>query len=258
MVCYKDLDSILRRYAEVIKDTLWSSYTLAHVRKLKPLLDYLKNDSVGIRRMLDLGTGYGVLASIIADYLDVKEAYGVDVSRERIEWINKVLRPHGSGLVGVEADVCNALDFPPNYFDLVTSFGALEHVWCWDEVLENIKRVLRDGGYAMISVPNLGSWVNRIALLLGYQPRDLEISKKKVYGILPMYRTQSVVGHIKGATYRAFKEFLEDNGFHIVKSIPLYSNETLVVNIIDTMLRSPSLARRFIVLAKYIKDKKDV
>jgi len=55
-------------------------------------------------------------------------------------------------------------------------------------VLENIKKILADQGYFLISMPNLSSWVNRLALLLGYQPRDLEISTKKLYGVAPPYR----------------------------------------------------------------------
>jgi len=136
---------------------------------------------------------------------------------------------------------------------LVTSFGSLEHVMCWDEVLENVKNVLVDRGYFLVSMPNLGSWVNRLALLLGYQPRDLEISRKtrkKLYGVAPPYRNHGVVGHVKVATFKAFKEYLTDNGFEIVMARPLYSKQNLLINLIDKLLSTPSLSRRFIVLAR--------
>jgi SAM-dependent methyltransferase len=136
--------------------------------------------------------------------------------------------------------------------DLVTSFGAMEHVFCYDEIIEYVRRVLRDGGYLLVSMPNLSSWLNRITLPLGYQPRDLEISKQKLYGVLKHFRDHSPAGHVKLVTYKAFKEFLENNGFSIVTAKALYSKESILVNIIDFLLRNPSLGRRFIVLARKI------
>lgn len=133
---------------------------------------------------------------------------------------------------------------------LVTSFGSLEHTTCWDEVFENIKNSLVKGGYIIISMPNLASWVNRLALLLGYQPRDLEISGKKLYGVAPPFKTHGVVGHVKVATFKAFKEFLADSGFDIVMAKPLYSKTNPMINFLDRLLNTSSLSRRYIFLAR--------
>jgi len=115
-----------------------------------------------------------------------------------------------------------------------------------------VNNVLVNGGYFLVSMPNLGSWVNRLALLLGYQPRDLEISTKKLYGVAPPYGHE-VIGHVKVATFKAFKEYLMDNGFEIVIAKPLYNKQSLLINLIDKIFSTPALSRRFIVLARKIR-----
>jgi hypothetical protein len=89
-------------------------------------------------------------------------------------------------------------------------------------------------------------------LLLGYQPRDLEISRKKLYGVAPPYKNHGVAGHVKVATFRAFKEYLMDNGFEIVMAKPLYNKQNLLINLIDKLLFAPSLSRRFVILARKV------
>jgi hypothetical protein len=41
-----------------------------------------------------------------------------------------------------------------------------------------VRRVLREGGYLLITTPNLASWVNRLVMLLGYQPYNCEVSRR--------------------------------------------------------------------------------
>jgi len=91
-------------------------------------------------------------------------------------------------------------------------------------------------------------------LLLGYQPRDLEISTKKPYGIHRFYSKNIAIGHVKTATFRAFKEFLVDNDFKIIMAKPLYAKENFLINLIDKILSTPALSRRFYILAKKFKE----
>jgi hypothetical protein len=89
--------------------------------------------------------------------------------------------------------------------------------------------------------------------LLGYQPRDLEISRKKLYDVAPPFKNHNVVGHIKLATLNAFKEYLVDDGFEIVMTRPLYNKQSLLVNLVDKIFYTPSLSRRFVVLARKVR-----
>jgi len=238
----RQLTNLLIKYKAFIDKYSWSSYTLGSIEHLEPALIFLRSRTV-VRSMVDLGCGYGVLTCIVAEYLGAEEVWGVDIDDERLN-AEKPCK-----IVTVKHDLTKPLTMERK-FDLVTSFGVLEHLDDWDTFIDNAYTLLNKEGWLLLSVPNLGSWINRIALLLGYQPRDLEISSKRPYHVLPQYRGHPT-GHIKIATLGAIEEFLEDRGFKVVKVWPLYAKDNVVANVIDRILKPfPSLARRFIVLAQ--------
>jgi SAM-dependent methyltransferase len=247
-----DLEDIAKKYADLIDnpEVKSSSYSLNSLSMLKPELGYLKEK--GIRSMIDMGCGYGVLGVIIGEFLGAKKLYAVDVDEHRLSFLEKLKERSSMNIIPIRQDFTKPLDINEKV-DLLISLGALEHSAGWDEAFERIREVLIEGGYVLISMPNLGSWVNRLALLLGYQPRDLEISRKKLYGVAPPFKGHGTINHVKVATYRAFKEFLLDHGFEIVMATPLYSKQSLLINLIDRVLATPMLSRRFVVLAKLVK-----
>jgi SAM-dependent methyltransferase len=233
MLFYKHsiLKNILKKYEELLmnEEIRYSSYTLNATYMLEPILEHIRGE--GIRTMLDLGCGYGILTVIIAEFLGVKKVIAIDVDEVRLRYLTEIVikRADNIEFVTLQQDFSKPLNLSEKV-QLVTSFGSLEHATCWDEVFENIKNSLVKGGYIIISMPNLASWVNRLSLLLGYQPRDLEISGKRLYGVAPPFKTHGVVGHVKVATFKAFKEFLVDSGFDIVMAKPLYSKTNPMIN----------------------------
>ena len=82
----------------------------------------------------------------------------------------------------VKSDVTE-LKFPDNYFD-VAFFGELiEHIYDLPTFFNEVKRVLKPGGFLALSTPNLAAWYNRILLLIGkcpvnYQPTPLFYNNK--------------------------------------------------------------------------------
>jgi len=237
------LADLLAKYETFIDRYSWSSYTLGSVEHLEPALRFLKSRTV-IRSMVDLGCGYGVLTCIVAEYLGAEEVWGIDIDDERLN------SEKPCKIITLKHDLTKPISIERK-FDLATSFGVVEHLEDWDTFIANAYTPLKEGGWLLISAPNLGSWINRIALLLGYQPRDLEISAKKLYHVLPQYRGHPPVGHIKIATLGAMKGFLEDHGFKVVKAWSLYAKDNIIANVVDQILKPfPSLARRYIVLAQ--------
>lgn len=197
-------------------------------------------------RMLDLGCGYGGLTKYIATNLKIPDIYGVDINDLRLEQAKL------KGIHTYNLDLVSApLPFPDAFFDLVTSFGTMEHLVYFDNQLGESFRVLTKGGYMIIAMPNLASYVNRIALLFGYQPRDVEVSREFLPGVLPFYNHR-FVGHIHSATIVAVKQMLKHYGFHVVKvkpSFPYQSNK--LIKVVDKLFSPwPSLSRRFIILTK--------
>lgn len=200
--------------------------------------------------MIDLGCGYGDLTSYVARYLNIDNVCGVDIDTERL------LQAKTKGINTYKLDLNkDTLPFADGYFDLVTSFGALEHLIYFDNFFSESLRVLGKGGYIIVAMPNLASYINRIALLFGYQPRDVEISQNALPGTLPFYHYRSdFFGHIHSATLRAIKQMLGYYGFTIIKirSSSPYRNNKLVKVLDKIFSLSPRLSRRFIILGRKI------
>ncbi|MEM1914633.1 MAG: class I SAM-dependent methyltransferase [Candidatus Nezhaarchaeales archaeon] len=238
------LEEVLQKYRDLIDRHGWSSYTLMALNLLEPLLRELRKTE--LRNMIDLGCGYKVLTCIIAEYLNISEVYGVDVSEERLS----VETP--CNVITINADLTKSFShLVGKSFDLIVSLGVIEHLLDWDTFMENVVRLSHKGSFLLISAPNLGSWINRGLLLLGFQPRDLEISSKRLYGVAPLYKGHAPVGHVKVATLSAMRQFIESYGFRVVRVSSLYAKDNALTNIVDLLLKPfPSLARRYIILAQ--------
>ena len=99
---------------------------------------------------------------------------------------------------------------------LVTCFGVLAYLSLYDQVLAEAARVLEDGGWFLFSMPNLASHQNRLAILLGYQPSQVDVSSPyRGAGTLrkrPLNR-QGMPPLLHAATLRCMKELLDVYGF---------------------------------------------
>lgn len=135
--------------------------------------------------------------------------------------------------------------------DLVTAMEVIEHLINPDNMMKEVRRVLRPGGYFLLITPNLASWVNRIIFLLGHQPYNAEVSTVETFGVpLKLWKPS---GHIRPFTLRVLKEMLAFYGFRIidVKGSGDINPSNKAFKLLDSLLAyRPSLARRLIVLAK--------
>jgi len=208
--------------------------------------------------MLDMGCGFGALSQLIGNSLRFQDIYGVDIDDIRSSVAKR------RGLHVARCDLRQEqLPYPDDFFDLVMSFGVLYHIKILDHAISEANRVLKVGGCLAISTTNLSSWVNRLALLLGYQPRNLEISERGLFGVHGLYKQlytcTDPMGRISSFTLRALEEFLSFNGFSVLRRwgaglIPSPDRDPgTLIKMIDRILsKRPSLAVRYIVLAKKI------
>jgi ubiquinone/menaquinone biosynthesis C-methylase UbiE len=100
------------------------------------------------KRVLEVGCGTGLILKRVAGLTD--EAYGFDLSAGMLG------RTRERGLRTVQASATH-LPFPIGAFDLVYSFKVLAHVPDIDRALDEIARVTRRGGHAVLEFYNRNS-----------------------------------------------------------------------------------------------------
>lgn len=96
------------------------------------------------RKILEVGAGTG---DDIESVARLGEVYVLDINSDALDLIPDELV--------IEKKCCdvNKIPYPANYFDLVLLFDVLEHVEDDKKVMKEIRRVLRDGGHLILTVP---------------------------------------------------------------------------------------------------------
>jgi len=118
-------------------------------------------------RVLDVGTGFGMLALTLARRNPDVEIVGLDVSEQMIELGRALVERRGlSKRISFEKADAKKMPFPDGFFDAVISYGSLHHWVEPERVFDEINRVRKSTG--MIYVADLRRDQPRIPLWLLY------------------------------------------------------------------------------------------
>lgn len=170
--------------------------------RIKTSLKLTKRDPNA--KYLDIGCAVGLATRLIAKKIGTKEIYGLDIANIKQALDNDVK--------AIEFDLNSGeeLSFEDGFFDVVTCFDVIEHIYDTDFMIREIHRVLKPNGYLIISTPRIDSLVNIILLFLGYQPMFVNCSLEKNFGSF----SQSIIsGHISHFTKKALIGMLVYHGF---------------------------------------------
>ena len=220
------------------------------VADLDRVLDRLaRRGPVAGGTLLDLGCGVGGLAGYIGGRLGLTELIGVDLDEDRLE---------AAAAAGIRPLRLNLnhdpLPLASGSVRVVTCFGLLAYLRLYDNTLSEAARVLEDGGRLLLSMPNLGSYGNRLSLVLGYQPHAVAVSHHRQAGTIGRRRDPNTSANmpplLHGATLRCMRELLDAYGFdtELVRGFAPGPRRRPVVD--DVTSRFPSLSRRFLILAR--------
>ena len=146
----------------------------ARARNTQNILSLLEPDPQA--RLLDLGCDDGVLTMRFAKRIGTKDVHGADFLPDALRKAKR------NGVKAKKADLNGKLPFPSHSFDVVTSNQVIEHLLETDTFVEEIYRVLKPGGYAVVSTENLAAWHNVFALSLGLPAFSQHVSSRKDVG----------------------------------------------------------------------------
>ena len=187
------------------------------------------NDWAGLRvaklrpqSLLDVGCGDG---SLLFRYLDYKPALfcGIEVVPE----LKSAAEARGLKVDAV--DLNGPWPYPDHTFEVIHAAQVIEHLHNTRLFLEEMRRVLKPGGTALITSENLTSFLNLGAMALGYTPFSLikvcgwylgnplglhygeEFEPKEVPLTDPAFA--GATGHIRVLSVLQAQELLEKTGF---------------------------------------------
>lgn len=168
-------------------------------------------------RLLDLGCGDGEFTLKVAEKMGTGSVFGIDVVKENVE------QAKARGVTCYQADLDEArFPFEDESFDVVCANQIIEHLSKTDGFIREIRRVLKVGGYAVISTPNLAAWHCIAFLLIGWQPYQADVSDEFFWaGRLHSQREESMrsmAHHRRLFTLRALTQLVEYHGYTVCGS----------------------------------------
>ena len=162
--------------------------------------------------LLDLGCSDGAVTEFIARGAGTARTVGVEL----VDHLAESARARGIEVIG--ADLNARLPFDDESFDVIHSNQVIEHLWNTDNLLREIRRLLKPDGYAVVSTNNLASWHNVISLVMGWQPPPCHPSDELIVGN-PVGLREGVGGargqmHLRIFTGRALAGVARHHGLH--------------------------------------------
>lgn len=162
---------------------------------------------------VDLGANDGSLTERLARIVGAAEVHGVEIVEEQAQIAAE------RGIKVAQADLNGALPYEDATFEAVCSNQVIEHLVAADRFVDEIRRILKPGGYAVVSTENLASWHNVGALLMGWQPFSLS----NIHGLgglgnpLALHRGErghwKSWEHVRVYAYRGLHELFTSHGF---------------------------------------------
>src|ERR1700694_787777 len=113
--------------------------------------------------LCDLGCDDGKWTMELARACHCSHVYGIEIVPERAE------EARARGVEVAASDLNRPFPFPDGAMDVVHANQVIEHVPDVDHFMSEIHRVLRFGGFSIISTENGSSWHNVFAAVMGWQ-----------------------------------------------------------------------------------------
>ena len=132
------------------------SYWISGLNDYLKVMELIERQQLEVERMLDFGCASGRVLRHFAAQTDIGEIWGSDINARHIRWLCENLPRNVKPIANHSIP---QLPIADHYFDLITSFSVFTHIdtfeLCW---LAELKRILKPGGIAYITVHNEDTW----------------------------------------------------------------------------------------------------
>lgn len=157
----------------------------------KVMQDLAKRCNLEDKVLIDLGSKFGHASNEIKSKRRIK----VD--------INKNVKPD------ILCDLSSSIPIKDDAIDICIAGEILEHIYNSKRFVEEMKRILKDGGYAIVSVPNVCSLKYRIKFLFGGIPAHA--AKADCTFPEPWHW-----GHVRDYNFTELTSLFKQRGFEVI------------------------------------------
>lgn len=159
----------------------------------------INQSSKNTLKVLDIGIGDGIYEAMLEDGIKEKcQFYGVDISSKQLDRAKKYL--NDAKVVDLNTQ---KLPYPNLSFDIVVASEILEHVFYPENILKEAERVLKKGGFLLLTFPNSGSIHLRLSLLFSGSSPMLNYPQNQEH---IRFFTDSDILKILGAGFKMIKK----------------------------------------------------
>jgi len=185
-------------------------------------------------RFLDLGCKDGINTIRIANKIRTNWVIGIDYNFDVLHKSSQKI------IIPLIADLNKSVPLKNESIDVILASDVLEHLYSTNLFIAETFRVLKPGGILVVDTPNLASWHNIFALIIGIQPfsgpnittmedSDLDIVRKmhrlthglNEEGEFEEHSELELTRHIVVIAYTSLKNLLKSVGFRIEKEYGL-------------------------------------
>jgi 2-polyprenyl-3-methyl-5-hydroxy-6-metoxy-1,4-benzoquinol methylase len=199
--------------------------------KISKIIKKYRVNSVGLDRnirILDVGCGEaGYLKHIRDSFSGNFDLYGIDLNTPKTPC---------DDIIFIETDVSKTIDKIQEYtdfFDIIVAGEVIEHIENTDFFIKSLMKISSDKGIIVVTTPNLASWIDRVMLLVGWQPFSTEVSyESRLFGREGFYNlfgvnSSAAAGHLRCFTRKAMISFLKYHDCNILNDYAYYQQPYL-------------------------------
>jgi len=125
--------------------------------------------------VVDIASGEGYGSNLMAN--TAKKVYGVDISEDAVNFAAEKYKQTSN--VSFHVGAVESIPLANGVADVVVSFETLEHTDKHQEMMRELKRVLKPGGIVIISSPDKANYTDRFSRINPYHVKELYFEEFK-------------------------------------------------------------------------------
>lgn len=216
---------------ERLETFVYTENTIEHLHRYALAIKLCQNKTV-----LDIASGEGYGSNILSEYAE--HVIGVDIDQNAIELANK---KYGKNNLVFKFGKAHQIPVLTNSIDVVVSFETLEHHDMHDEMMNEIKRVLKKDGVLIISTPEKKYYSDESSYKNPFHVKELYLSQFRslidshfsisFYSFQKMISGSLILPELKFDSFSLFEgdyqEIHEENNFKPIYLIAIASDAPL-------------------------------